>query len=365
MQNSELFIQRFLRIIIESIEADIQEKTAVAIAEGLLESATSLFMWWKYINDSVKVRVLIYFSNFSRRKKEWFNVIREVYQFEYSSNNELLLAVLQYFKIIYYGPDDYYGKQQCFMEAHNKLMQYITNCYSRGVDITSALNTLLVKCYNHQPKDTYYFCDAKKWNKENGVFCPEGISRTYSRRKCEYFKSTDMLQTKFVKEKSYESQNLADFVRNLNFKPDLTSINIKDFDEYAYRISAFVNRLIDMRPHMRCKCGALFHADFKYSKLVTAKLSATIFDCPNYSPNNPENHDARVYLNYCCRCHEVIDSRECKIQDAEHYYICMKCGGTEIVVPGTQCPNCGTTDKNFLEYSGNRITCRKCGHQAR
>ena len=41
-------------------------------------------------------------------------------------------------------------------------------------------------------------------------------------------------------------------------------------------------------------------------------------------------------------------------------WLCMRCGGTQRIKPGTKCPSCGNTDKKMLENSGvHNIICKK------
>lgn len=350
-----------IRSLLYHVEADVHVSSATHIAEMLFSQNLQFSSWWHYLQDSVKIRILIYCSNFPEKKGEWVTNIREVYRYEKQQDSQLIITVLMFLKILYLGYE-YDKKQELFELCHERLMKYIADCYNKRIDVTHALNTLLEKCHDFEPGDEYYFCDARIWKKEESIFCPEGKSRPCSRRKCTFFNGTDLTKTHFQSTHNYSHQYLTDFIQNLDFKPNLHKLGISNNAEYAYRVSAYVNRLLDMRPHMQCSCGEWFHADFRYAKLITAKLSATVFDCPKYAEDPSGGHDCRVYLNYCYHCHKVIDSRECKIQDEKNYYLCMKCGGTASVQPGTKCPNCGTTEKSYLKYSGHLITCDKCGH---
>ena len=117
---------------------------------------------------------------------------------------------------------------------------------------------------------------------------------------------------------------------------------------------------------MKCKCGTHFIADYQYTKKITPKISRTRFRCPQSNCADGSQHDPEVYLNYCIRCQQVIDSRECKIQDESGYWLCMYCGGSNLYGGKDgllRCPNCGTTEQEALKKSGTgRIRCEKCGH---
>lgn len=220
--------------------------------------------------------------------------------------------------------------------------------------------------------DTYsqgdFLCDGKRWDNANGVYCPEGPGHDCSRSKCSYFDSTDLSKTIYKKTNRYEYQCLQDLITNLHFTPYLSEVLYRStMEEYSYKLSGYVNRLLSIMPHMHCKCGTLMKPIYDYSKKTTAVYSLTVFSCPNAKVFNDENHDQNVYLNRCYRCQRVIDSRECKIQDFNRYYLCMSCGGTEHIEPGTMCPNCGNEDEDFLHYDKRNkiISCDKCGHQVK
>lgn len=167
-----------------------------------------------------------------------------------------------------------------------------------------------------------------------------------------------------------------DFLLNTGGIPNLDMIDIREKMEYPFRISAFVNGLIQIRLHMKCsKCGELFYPHFRYAKLKTAKLAVTVFSCSK-SKEQPMDHDSSIYLNYCYHCHKVIDSRECKFREknmgAMQYvrkeigrgqYLCMHCGGTENTKPGTVCPNCGQSGNVHMSGS-SRIICGQCGYDS-
>ena len=384
--------------LLARIEADEQIEAAMAIAVSMREKHAAFHPeWWKILNNSVKIRILIYQSNFPQECSDWSAHFDVIATYEESCKNKLLTAVLKFFVNIYAYPTE--QKQINFMAGHDALMKYITDCFNTGEDVTHGLNTLLEKCHQGYGSSPY-FCDARIWNTTGGIYCPEGHHRPEGgRKKCPYYNDTDLTQTKYrtAEYHNYCDQYLADLILNVGFVPDLTAINVKAVAEYSYRISAFVNRLITIRPHMKCeKCGELFHPNFTYSRMdgnldAPPKLSATVFYCPQttYQSGDPK-HDDNVYLNYCYHCHQIIDSRECHVRDggkAAHQmlirggcetgqWLCMRCGGTQYVFPGEQCPSCGEIDfevyslrKNpnakKLRKKINYFSCKKCPYDGR
>lgn len=209
------------------------------------------------------------------------------------------------------------------------------------------------------------------------VFCPQGQSRTYSRRECNYRSGKGLTHTPYQETGRFEHQHLTDFLRNLNFIPDLYCLGIQDATlwEYSYKISSQVNRLISLRPHMKCRCGNWLISNFKYSKKIDALLSSTVFNCTSSDAHflNPDFHDYNVYLNHCYHCKKTVDSRECKIREdrirgqdkSKGAYLCMNCGGSPHFSPGTICPNCGTEIYSSHIQKRNKpltIRCTKCYH---
>ncbi len=51
-------------------------------------------------------------------------------------------------------------------------MEYITECFSYGIDVTHGLNTLLDKCQIGYGR-RMYFCNARINHSAENIFCPE------------------------------------------------------------------------------------------------------------------------------------------------------------------------------------------------
>ena len=260
---------------------------------------------------------------------------------------------------------DQQQKQKYFEKAHNFLMSYILDCFNTEIDVTHGLNALLPKCQLSSISKADYYCDGRPWTRIDKIYCP------HMKLPCSFFDSSNFTNSRYERMSRPDTQDLADVIKNIKFEPSFSFIDAVNMSpqEYPYKISGFVNSLVEMRPHMRCKCGKHFTAEFQYAKKITARINTTVFDCPDLSMEHSVdtiNHDKGVYLNYCLHCHEIIDSRECKLQDVFGYWICMNCGGSREHTPGSICPNCGCTDPDKLsKKAGDSVVCDSCGYRKR
>ena len=356
--------------IIRGVEADIHKKTAMYIAEKTYECETSFHIfWWQNFSDSVKVRILLYLSNFWREWKDrYYNKIKEIYEYERCRCHRLILSLLKFLSIIY--SDSSFDKQNIFLgneeggNAHEHFIKYIIECFNSDKNVTHELRCILEKCHqNNSDRQINYFCDAKDWRSVNGVFCPKGYERPDNGyKKCNY--RNNLADTQYKNTKKFEHQCLTDYLMNIGFHPDLTEIGIMKGKElsYSYKISAWVNRLIEMKERLKChKCKNTFIVKFEYSMKLMARLSATRFSC--IMADIDDSHDHDVYINFCINknCDAIIDSRECKIQDRFGYYVCPICGSSKEYSSGKICPECG--EDSMLNVNGSRVVCRKCKYQ--
>lgn len=344
--------------------------------------------WWKIWTDSVKVRIIIVASNMLSQYDTWKDNIDILCRDFGSSNDNLALPLLLFLKISQLH--SYEDKQAQFLFAHERLMDYISAVFSSSDAVSHSLNTLLDTCRKSKkpqldiyrnPKKSQCFCDAKQNlhvddnSSTEPVFCPR------SRVACDYYAVHDISSTKYSSnaEKRYRDQQFIDFLTNVfdGFIPDLTALGIKpeySWQVYSFRINAAINTLLSIGEHRYClNCHSVLKANFKYSKKLDARLSATVFYCERCAEAGIEHYNESIYINYCSNsnCNRIIDSRECKIKTHEHgSYLCMYCGAGSnkdivLVKPGEKCPCCGNTDGRTLFYDNrylSKITCRKCHH---
>lgn len=364
----------------------------VAAAASLYEQGMALNLcWWQRLTDSMKIRLLMYLSNFAQdepAERKWFEDLQKIWQWEDEEKNRLVCTVLQFFAGIYTEAGIPYRNN--FLQAHRMLMEYITDSFTQGTDVTPGLSSLLEHCRStFCPR--YYFCDGRSWRNQNRVYCPR-IGRP-----CPHYEDMDLTKTKFRTARQrggamdYRELSFMDFLLNVGGIPDLSrgdvGINVKE--EYPFRISAYVNGLVRLRPHMKCSyCGELFHPKFQYAKLITARLPVTVFHCSKSAQEG--EHDQDIYLNFCYRCHEIIDSRECctreKLSAAGDFegvistqenlfgsesrygqYLCMHCGGSMHIVlqNALYCPQCACGDPELVHRTPKGgIVCDKCGYHS-
>lgn len=368
-----------VRFLLSRLKADEGPSAAVSIAEAMRNHAPRLPAWWELFGDSLKIRILIYFSNFAAEREAWHGTFQEI--LERGEEDLLVTAVLKFFMNIYCT--DAAERQKNFGTAHDALMDYIIRCFNEGTDVTHGLRTLLEPCQDIHDKNNSsigskrFFCDARIWANKKKIFCPR------KRLPCGHYETTDLTQTVFRKnlergQEYFDRQTMMDLLLNTGGIPDLSELGIWENTEYPFRISAFVNSLIQMRPHMKCSCcGELFHPKFQYAKQITVRLAMTVFACSK--SQEEAGHDDSVYLNFCNSCHEIIDSRECKFrehglgpdgrvryasrEEGRGMFLCMHCGSAGHTEPGTVCPNCSSRGTVSMRGS-SRIICARCRYDS-
>ena len=98
---------------------------------------------------------------------------------------------------------------------------------------------------------------------------------------------------------------------------------------FVLEISAYANRLNEIRALLRCRrCAAWLKPDKDYAKRY-ARYSETVFRCPN-----PAHHAEGRYFNHCWDCHRIIDSDVCErvprpnpgAAQWPYGYVCRHCG---------------------------------------
>ncbi len=394
---AENYVQRY-KDFLGMIEADVDKAESMVIVKRLhSQNQTFSFAWWKTFSTSVKVRNLIYFSNFIDEKiieatrDGLEKIYRAVNNNASGDEDYLLLDAMLRFLCILYQPDK--AKQDTlFGKAFKKLREYIRSCFEKDRGVTHGLSVLLERCPEGE-EETSYYCDARQWGdgKKVGqtekVFCPIGENRPSNGRKpCLCMHSIGNFKEKY--REHMENQHLNSFLKNLHYAPFDMKVKKEDLGltgqggcaEASYRLSTYVNQLIIRGFHLYCStCGKALLPDLSYSKSATAGATVSKFYCPDPG----EEHDHDVYINrcYCCST-TVIDSRECKIRYPRGgQYLCMLCGGNQATsdeekawrnmnpdarqrVSMKRCPKCGSTNTES-SASNDAVECRECGYSGR
>lgn len=349
------------RRYVELVEKKGSRSILSEIIANMIEKDVLFSLWWSALSDRSKITSLLILSSMTEKLK-----LSEKFLNAYNKESMIVGATMLLLKTFFVFSNS--EKQRIFETAHYMYIKYIANLFNTDMCVSSALDELLDKCQTPYCYDMYYYCDGRPWKNINAIYCPEGVGHQCARNKCTYFNSLDYANTKYSKTGKAEHISLSDLLRNINFDPDLSVIKeeVEASDKtpwrYGFLLAGYVNQLIQMKPHMKCSCGQVFRPNFTYAKKFNAKVSPTIYDCPN----NGENHDKNVYLNFCIRCHQIIDSRECEHKDSEGYWICMNCGGSKQYGGDENqyvCPHCLCSDTSMLVVTGgNRIVCKACGH---
>ena len=67
-------------------------------------------------------------------------------------------------------------------------------------------------------------------------------------------------------------------------------------------------------------------------------------------------HDTSIWIYRCVYCNSIIDSRHNHSSDYDGSHVCNVCWSSNISLPGTICPNCGSNNVN-------NYTCNNCNFQ--
>lgn len=269
--------------------------------------------------------------------------------------------------------------KEAFLDANDALIGEIVRQFNtcdagslRSFTLGCGLQALLQRCGSYMYVDEQSvrgFCDGRWWEGGNAVWCHAGADRPDGgRRKCSSLRSPiNAASDEHPPCPDQEDQFMADLLANANdamgrsvnvgpwLEPGKSDLRT-DLVEYAYRVSGYVNKLAAALPHMVCRgCGSRLTLNYEYPRkslyrgLDVPALSGTVCSCPNVADTSTR-HDMRVYIHYCLNCKRIIDSRECKLVDKEHYYLCMYCGASKVFDAATICPVCGNTDQRTLGY---------------
>ncbi|MBR5088514.1 MAG: hypothetical protein IK093_03715 [Ruminiclostridium sp.] len=366
------------------------DKINVAVARHLYERGfVFLESGWMPLNDVLKVRALMFMAF---NKEEWKDKekdsIDRLLECEKNAGNKLIYSLLLFLTGIYepnfakraelfFGDPDDSDKES----AHGVLMSYILDFLNEGRDVPEALFALMPVAQHCDKADCgdpcYAFCDARSWKKEIrygevkewGVWCPDNGGD----RGCECYEFRAAANMRYDYDIKPEDMGLNDYLNEIGWVSDAEAdkrISLENMKEYQYRIGSYINTALRFRDRLKCSCcGKVMKSDFRYSKYLTARLTAQMFSCDEPG----EGHDRNVYINRCHYCGEdfsIIDSRECKISDDNGFYLCMKCGGGSyktpdhpewvITEPGEKCPKCGKKDLEWTSKKSKK--CKDCGH---
>ena len=122
-----------------------------------------------------------------------------------------------------------------------------------------------------------------------------------------------------LRELSWQNWSLHELLATARITPDLSEL--RSPEEYVNLLTGWVNRLVDIREHLKCRhCNGIMRPHYGYARHLAA-YRVTILSCPAEGPY----HDRDVYLNHCWACASIIDSRDSRFR-AGKLYICEACG---------------------------------------
>ena len=242
--------------------------------------------------------------------------------------------------------------EDIFEEVHELIVSYVLQHGWRDTDVLD-LTPLLPACL-HYAKPTH-LCEGKPSTKEEpAAFCPRLSGPCDLRTE----QANGYARIAADTNRDIEDWSLLELLELTASQPRLPEL--ADPRQYVNRLSGWVNRYNEIRPHLACRtCGSVMVGNLAFSRKLTAKYSTTIVRCPADA-----SHDGGdIYLNHCRGCGRIIDSRDSSIQDSRGYYLCIKCGsGSEDTVPGQRCPACGRQGTMRQDGRSPDFTCGRCHH---
>lgn len=375
-------------------EQCIDYRFAKPILDGLREKECIFDITrWRTYSDPFKVLLLCYVM--ARRnaivleQSEQFDTVCE---YEKKRSDKFIYALLLY--LCAYKSPDADKKITYARQAHECLILEITNAKKEDRDISSVLKMLLPPCSygNNENRycDAYYEKKIKDGKMKIEFTCSHHAewSRTPFCANQEivgnYERYNDFLNRHFSAVTSgTERPDFRDLILYSGFKIEWmvspgTELYYDDFS-YVFRISAYVNRLPQILPYLKCwYCDSTMDPDFDYTQTSTV-YTLTHFKCIHSDTGG--NHNKGVYINHCYQCRSmtgrryIIDQRECKNKAYQLYegindssYICMRCGGSIHFNPRWSierlvCPKCGVK-KGPKRFADGVIKCDRpeCGH---
>ena len=385
---------------------DAEGRRLVVAAADQMHSTHELLSpaMWDHLPAAMRVRLCIFWSNHYTDLDDYAvrggiaKLCFSAYKSQWDGYDQTLKAAML-FLALPLAKD----VKKAFLDANDALIGEIVRQFNecesdrlQSFVLDTELQSLLQRCtaYRYADKESVKgFCDGREWRRavlrrtdkrtrydlyddqeqrfEVSVWCHKGPDRPGGgRRECSSLTSPiNADNTNNATSSNLENQFMADLLANANAAiggnidvgPWLDSEKKLDIVEYAYRVSAYVNKMSAALPHMVGRgCGARLRLNYEYPRkslyesgssrnLNLPALPATVCSCPN-SGDTSIRHDVNVYIHYCLNCHKIIDSRECRRRDGEGYYLCMYCGASKVFKPTTACPSCGNTNQRTLKF---------------
>lgn len=351
-----------------------------------------LARWWTY-SDAFKVLLLCYVAAYRislvNEQRDQFD---QICSYEGDRPLKLVFALLQFF--LAYRSVDPQEKIQWARKAHETLILELTKAKREGRDISAALFMLFPPCPHGNCENLY--CDAYYENKmvdgkaKISFTCSHHADFVYSPSCANPEKDDPFDQYADFRDRHFqavqsgvERPDFRDLIHHCQFKIAwMVSPGAElYFDDlgYVFRISAYVNRLDQILPYLKCwHCDRVMDPDFDYSHTSTV-YTLTHFKC--IRSDEGAGHAKGVYINHCYQCRSmtgrryIIDQRECAKKAFQLYkdlrdssFVCMRCGGSINFDPRKNigilvCPKCGVP-KAPKRFANGVIECLRpeCRH---
>ncbi len=134
----------------------------------------------------------------------------------------------------------------------------------------------------------------------------------------------------------YNNYHYYSWLAHWDIKPDHPHFSKESSDLVAFKLTAYLNRLIDIAPQLECyECNETLVPNWKYAKKDGAAYSVTVFWC---NKDNCGEYHKGIYINHCVKaawCGSVIDQRVNTEKCDNGLYICRSETGY-----GGECTGC-------------------------
>lgn len=350
---------------------------------------------WHDLPNAIKVRLIIFASNFPNIIQQNVENIKTITRIENSNGSKIIASLL--IMLLMSVESDPEIKKQYFTNSHRRLVEAITDAFASQYDISGTLASFLPLC-NASDGSRKEMCKA--WpirNNPNISHLPDN-EKTVRCEFCGYYlycqingnpmshKALNSYHLEMSKS-DYIKQDLRNLIHasgadDYTFS-EVAERGFESIDSYAYVIASYISRLNEIFVYLKCrKCGGVMHPDYRYTK-SSNNYAFTVFSCKKSESDN--DHDKGIYINHCFHYgkhrrtgplsfesnyhRDVIDSRECKhtesdithIESNHKVYLCMVCGGgISRIKPMQYCPSCLRADR--FDKTKSIIKCTNCGH---